>query len=269
VAVVDHSFRSHRGREVPSLHNPHPQRCGRRPAGVRLCRGLFQRLVDSGETRQPVPRLLLAGGVEQGVPRIGGKVVEVGQEGPRAEPIPFSALRAGIRLAHVLDQSGLEPLPVRFRETPLNQIEVLLAAGLAVHRGGDGLSERRGVLEQVAHHDTARCLVGRDADELGQGVGGRVDSQAKILALGNAETRIVAGTGGLASKAEVKTERDALEKVFDRMSDAMRKGFTTEDMQKAKLLDGLARTWANPDKFIYDAHKSMWAHYNKLSHTIV
>ena len=87
--------------------------------------------------------------------------------------------------------------------------------------------------------------------------------------MGNAETRIIAGTGGVASKAEVRNERDALEKVFDRMSDAMRKGFTTEDMQKAKLLDGLTRTWADPDKFIYDAHKSMWAHYNKLSHTIV
>ena len=100
-------------------------------------------------------------------------------------------------------------------------------------------------------------------------VGGRVDSQAKILAMGNAQTRIVAGTGGVIGGAEVKAERDALEKVFERMSDAMRKGFTTEDMQKAKLLDGLTRTWADPDKFIYDAHKSMWAHYNKLSHTIV
>lgn len=100
-------------------------------------------------------------------------------------------------------------------------------------------------------------------------VGGRVDSQARILAMGSAATRIVASTGGVISRAEVKTERDAMEKVFDRMSDAMRKGFTTEDMQKAKLVDGLTRTWANPDKFIYDAHKSMWAHYNKLSHTIV
>jgi glyoxylase-like metal-dependent hydrolase (beta-lactamase superfamily II) len=100
-------------------------------------------------------------------------------------------------------------------------------------------------------------------------VGGRVDSQARILAMGNAETRIVASTGGVLSRLEVKTERDAMEKVFDRMSDSMRKGFTTEDMQKAKLLDGLTRTWADPDKFIYDAHKSMWAHYNKLSHTIV
>ncbi len=100
-------------------------------------------------------------------------------------------------------------------------------------------------------------------------VGGRVDSQAKLLTIGNDQTRIVAATGGVISRAEVKTERDAMEKVFDRVSDAMRKGFTTEDMQKGKLLDGLSRTWADPDKFLYDAHKSMWAHYNKLSHTIV
>jgi glyoxylase-like metal-dependent hydrolase (beta-lactamase superfamily II) len=100
-------------------------------------------------------------------------------------------------------------------------------------------------------------------------VGGRVDSQARLLAMGNADARIVAGTGGVIGRTEIKAERDALEKVFDRMSDAMRKGFTTEDMQQAKLLDGLTRTWADPDKFIYDAHKSMWAHYNKLSHTIV
>jgi glyoxylase-like metal-dependent hydrolase (beta-lactamase superfamily II) len=100
-------------------------------------------------------------------------------------------------------------------------------------------------------------------------VGGRVDSQARLLAMGTADARIVAGTGGVIGRTELKAERDALEKLFDRMSDAMRKGFTTEDMQKAKLLDGLTRTWADPDKFIYDAHKSMWAHYNKLSHTIV
>ena len=100
-------------------------------------------------------------------------------------------------------------------------------------------------------------------------VGGRVDSQARLLQMGSEQTRIIAATGSVISRAEVKTERDAMEKVFDRVSDAMRKGFTTEDMQKAKLLDGLTRTWTDPDKFIYDAHKSMWAHYNKLSHTIV
>lgn len=100
-------------------------------------------------------------------------------------------------------------------------------------------------------------------------VGGRVDSQQKLLSLGDESTRIIASTGGIVSRAEVKTENDALVAMFDRVSDAMRKGFTTEDMQAGKLLDGLPRVWSDPDKALYDAHKSMWAHYNKLSHTIV
>jgi glyoxylase-like metal-dependent hydrolase (beta-lactamase superfamily II) len=100
-------------------------------------------------------------------------------------------------------------------------------------------------------------------------VGGRVDSQAKLLAIGNDQTRIVAASGAVISRAVVKTERDAMVAAFDRVSDAMRKGFTTEDMQKGKLLDGLPRTWADPDTFLYAAHKGMWAHYNKLSHSIV
>lgn len=99
--------------------------------------------------------------------------------------------------------------------------------------------------------------------------GGRADSLSLLLEIGNANTRIVAGTGGVISRAELVVERDAMVQVFDRVSDAMRKGLTTEDMQKARLLDGLPRKWADPDKAIYDAHKGMWAHYNKLSHTIV
>jgi cyclase len=91
-------------------------------------------------------------------------------------------------------------------------------------------------------------------------LGGRIDAQTRLLAL---------ASGGVISRAELEVERSAMEQLFTRMSEAMRKGLTTEDMQKAKLLDGLPRTWANPDKFIYDAHKGMWAHHNKLSHQVV
>jgi glyoxylase-like metal-dependent hydrolase (beta-lactamase superfamily II) len=100
-------------------------------------------------------------------------------------------------------------------------------------------------------------------------LGGRVDSQSKLLTIGNEQTRIIASTGEVISRAELKTERDAMATAFDRVSEAIRKGMTTEAMQKAKLLDGLPRTWADPDKFLYAAHKGMWAHYNKLSHSIV
>lgn len=100
-------------------------------------------------------------------------------------------------------------------------------------------------------------------------VGGRVDSQELLLGKADAQTKIVASTGGVISRAEVGTETEALKGMFERVSEAMRKGFTTEDMQRANLLSDLPRTWTDPDKALYDAHKSMWAHYNKLSHSIV
>jgi glyoxylase-like metal-dependent hydrolase (beta-lactamase superfamily II) len=100
-------------------------------------------------------------------------------------------------------------------------------------------------------------------------LGGRVDSLAKLLTIGNEQTRIIASTGSVISRAEVRTEHEAMVKAFERVSETFRKGFTTEDMQKARILDGLPRTWKDPDTFIYAAHKGIWAHYNKISHTIV
>jgi cyclase len=100
-------------------------------------------------------------------------------------------------------------------------------------------------------------------------LGGRVDSQAKLLTIGNAQTKIIAATGGVISRAELKAEQEFVAKAFDVVSDAMRKGMTTEAMQKAKILDGLPRKLVDQDKFLYAAHKGMWAHYNKLSHSIV
>jgi cyclase len=100
-------------------------------------------------------------------------------------------------------------------------------------------------------------------------LGGRVDSLTKLLGIGNAQTRIIASTGGVISRAELKVEQDAMAKAFEIVSDSMRKGMTTEAMQQTKILDGLPRKLADQNKFIYAAHKGMWAHYNKLSHSIV
>jgi cyclase len=100
-------------------------------------------------------------------------------------------------------------------------------------------------------------------------LGGRIDALKLLLALGNDQTRYVPGYGAPVTKVELKTELDALETLFTRMSESIRKGLTTEDMQKANILADLPRTWADADRFVYDAHKGMWAHHNKLSHSIV
>ena len=40
-------------------------------------------------------------------------------------------------------------------------------------------------------------------------------------------------------------------------------------MLERGVLKGLARTWTDPDKFLYDAAKGLWAHHDKLGPNVV
>jgi cyclase len=100
-------------------------------------------------------------------------------------------------------------------------------------------------------------------------LGGRVDALQKLLALGDARTWYVPGIGPPVQRAAVQAEHDLLLAIFDRMVVNLRLGQTAADMLKAGLLDGLPRTFADPAKFLYDAHKGFWAHHNKLMNDIV
>ncbi len=40
-------------------------------------------------------------------------------------------------------------------------------------------------------------------------------------------------------------------------------------MLDAGVLKGLPRTLSDPRRFLYDLHKGLWAHHNKLSPNVV
>jgi len=100
-------------------------------------------------------------------------------------------------------------------------------------------------------------------------LGGRLDALARLLALGDKDTRFVPSLGPVVGRAQVQTELDLMAKVFDRMVEHVRLGETAEDMQKAGVLDGLGRAFEDPKKLLYDLHKGFWAHHNTLTHDIV
>jgi hypothetical protein len=79
----------------------------------------------------------------------------------------------------------------------------------------------------------------------------------------------VPSVGPVVGRAEVQAEHDLMLAIFDRMVVNLRLGQTAADMLKAGLLDGLPRTFVDPSKFLYDAHKGFWAHHNKLMNDIV
>ena len=103
----------------------------------------------------------------------------------------------------------------------------------------------------------------------GAWIGGRVDAMDVLLALANEQTRIVPGYGPVLSKAEFKAERDMMEEVRKRLFDQVREGDGPKDMLERGVLKGLARTWNDPYKFLYDAAKGLWAHHDKLGPNVV
>jgi glyoxylase-like metal-dependent hydrolase (beta-lactamase superfamily II) len=103
----------------------------------------------------------------------------------------------------------------------------------------------------------------------GAWIGGRVDAMDRLLKLCDDRTRIVPGFGPVMTKAQLAAERDVMKTVYDRTVDRVREGDDASDMLDFGVLKGLARTWADPRRFLYDVQKGLWAHHNKLSPNVV
>ena len=95
-------------------------------------------------------------------------------------------------------------------------------------------------------------------------LGGRVDAQQKLLKLTDAKTRIVPSYGPVVGRAELQAESDMTRTLFDRMLAFIKQGMSAQDMLDAGLMKGLNRTFEDPVKFTYAAHKGYWAHHNTL-----
>ncbi len=103
----------------------------------------------------------------------------------------------------------------------------------------------------------------------GAWIGGRVDAMDLVLKLANDQTRIVPAHGPVMTRAEFQAERDFMEEVRTRLFKKVREGEGPKDMLEEGVLNGLARTWKDPYKFLYDAAKGLWAHHDKLGPDVV
>jgi len=103
----------------------------------------------------------------------------------------------------------------------------------------------------------------------GAWIGGRVDAMDIILKLSNELTKVVPAYGPVMTRAEFKAERDMMEEVRSRIWKRALQGDGPQDMVEAGVLKGLARTWKDPYKFLYDANKGMLAHHNKLDPSVI
>jgi glyoxylase-like metal-dependent hydrolase (beta-lactamase superfamily II) len=103
----------------------------------------------------------------------------------------------------------------------------------------------------------------------GAWIGARVDAMDLVLTLGNEQTRIVPAYGAVMTRAEFKAERDMMEEVRARVFKYALRGESPKDMLAAGVLNGLPRKWQDPDRFLYDAAKGLWANHEKVDLSVI
>jgi hypothetical protein len=57
--------------------------------------------------------------------------------------------------------------------------------------------------------------------------------------------------------------------LYDRMLEFVRKGMSAQDALDAGLMKDLKRTFRDPYRFAYDAHKGYWAHHNAIAKNLL
>jgi cyclase len=140
---------------------------------------------------------------------------------------------------------------------------------LAAHTDGDAYVYFRDA-NVIAVGDVLAPERDPELDWWGGGwLGGRIDALKELLDLTDARTRFVPSYGAPVGRAAVQAEHDMCALLFDRFFDRVRKGESAEDMVAGGILEGTGRSWRDPAKFVQDAHKGFWGHYNTLSHDIV
>lgn len=93
---------------------------------------------------------------------------------------------------------------------------------------------------------------------------GMVEGQRALLAVAKDNTRIIAGSGGVITKADLQAYFDKLLALRDAMLKMFREGKSPADMQAEGLTKDLDSLWGNPKQFLQNAYRGMWGHVREV-----
>jgi glyoxylase-like metal-dependent hydrolase (beta-lactamase superfamily II) len=99
-------------------------------------------------------------------------------------------------------------------------------------------------------------------------IGGLQNANQTLLKIGNAETKIVPGSGPVQIRADLQAQADMCNAMRDRLVKLMRQGMGPEDMIAAAPSREFDEKWGNPDLFIRQAYRGMWGHVRELGNIV-
>ena len=81
-----------------------------------------------------------------------------------------------------------------------------------------------------------------------------------MLALANDTTVIVPDRGLPLTKADLQQQHDMLSVLFEKMKELTREGFNGDDLLRIGLTADYDAVWGDPEEFVQETYRGMWAH---------
>jgi len=100
-------------------------------------------------------------------------------------------------------------------------------------------------------------------------LGGLIAANKTLLALANADTRIIPGAGPVQTRADLQAQLDMLVEMLARFTKLMKQGMGPDDWRAAAPSKEFDAKWGNPDLFVSTAYRGMWLHVRELGAGIV
>jgi cyclase len=95
-------------------------------------------------------------------------------------------------------------------------------------------------------------------------IGGLADANRALLKLCNDQTRIVPGTGPVATRADLQAQSDMLAAVRPILVKGIKSGGNAEDFIAQKLTKDFDPRWGDSTLFLQNAYLGLWAHAREL-----
>jgi len=95
-------------------------------------------------------------------------------------------------------------------------------------------------------------------------LGGLIAANKALLAMANADTRIVPGVGPTQTRADLQAQHDMLAAMLDRFVKMMKQGMGPEEILAAAPTREFDAKWGSPALFVPTAYRGMWLHVREL-----
>jgi len=93
---------------------------------------------------------------------------------------------------------------------------------------------------------------------------GMVEAQKALLTVGNAETKIVAGTAPVMTRADLEAQLAKLNALRDNLIKTFRQGKSPKEMQAEGVTKDFDAQWGNPEQFLSNAYRGLWGHVREV-----